>query len=159
MKMLKPFPSSAISFRETILILLLKSPSFRSISAIISRICLFVSEIGRISRNKTQINDIKETCKNTVSVRVDNIGSSIEVYIDVLINSLEEKIECLENSVKEDKEEVFKIYGKLWINYFPNKKLLLEEFNAGSFSLNNGRSMKDIERKFEDWFNTLHAIK
>ena len=108
---------------------------------------------------KTQINEIKETCKNTVSVHVDNIGSSIEVYIDVLIKSLEEKIECLENSVKEDKEEVFKIYGKLWINYFPNKKLLLEEFNAGSFSLNNGRTMKDIERKVEDLFNTLHAIK
>ena len=122
--------------------------------------------IKRINENKEdmefykrQIVDIKENCKNTVSVHVDNIGSSIEVYIDVLIKSLEEKIQCLENSVKEDKEEVFKIYGKLWINYFPNKKLLLEEFDAGSFSLNNGRSMKDIERKVEDLFNTLHAIK
>ena len=122
--------------------------------------------IKRINENKDemefykrQINDIKENCKNTVSVYVDNIGSSIEVYIDMLIKSLEEKIECLENYVKEDKEEVFKIYGKLWINYFPNKKLLLEEFNAGSFSLNNGRTMKDIERKVEDLFNTLHAIK
>ena len=122
--------------------------------------------IKRINENKEemefykrQIDEIKENCKNTVSEHVDNIGSSIEVYIDVLIKSLEEKIECLENSVKEDKEEVFKIYGKLWINYFPNKKLLLEEFNAGSFSLNNGRTMKDVERKVEDLFNTLHAIK
>ena len=122
--------------------------------------------IKRINENKEemefykrQIDEIKENCKNTVSVHVDNIGSSIEVYIDVLIKSLEEKIECLENSVKEDKEEVFKIYGKLWINYFPNKKLLLEEFNAGSFSINNVRTMKDIERKVEDLFNTLHAIK
>ena len=122
--------------------------------------------IKRINENKDemefykrQIDEIKENCKNTVSVYVDNIGSSIEVYIGMLIKSLEEKIECLENSVKEDKEEVFKIYGKLWINYFPNKKLLLEEFNAGSFSLNNGRTMKDIERKVEDLFNTLHAIK
>ena len=122
--------------------------------------------IKRINENKEemefykrQIDEIKENCKNTVSVHVDNIGSSIEVYIDVLIKSLEEKIQCLENSVKEDKEEVFKIYGKLWINYFPNKKLLLEEFNAGSFSLNNGRTMKDVERKVEDLFNTLHAIK
>ena len=122
--------------------------------------------IKRINENKEemefykrQIDEIKENCKNTVSVHVDNIGSSIEVYIDVLIKSLEEKIECLENSVKEDKEEVFKIYGKLWINYFPNKKLLLEEFNAGSVSLNNGRTMKDIESKVEDLFNTLHAIK
>ena len=122
--------------------------------------------IKRINENKEemefykrQIDEIKENCKNTVSVHVDNIGSSIEVYIDVLINSLEEKIECLENSVKKDKEELFKIYGKLWINYFPNKKLILEEFNAGSFSLNNGRTMKDVERKVEDLFNTLHAIK
>ena len=122
--------------------------------------------IKRINENKEemefykrQIDEIKENCKNTVSVHVDNIGSSIEVYIDVLINSLEEKIECLENSVKKDKEELFKIYGKLWINYFSSKKLLLEEFDADSFSLNNGKTMKDIERKFEDWFNTLHAIK
>ena len=73
----------------------------------------------------------------------------------------EEEIEEFEDNddIDEDKEEVFKIYGKLWINYFPNKKLLLEEFNAGSFSLNNGRTMKDIESKVEDLFNTLHAIK
>ena len=122
--------------------------------------------IKRINENKEemeyykrQIDDIKENCKNTVSVYVDNIGSSIEVYIDVLIESLEEKIERLENYVKEDKEELFKIYGKLWINYFPSKKLLLKEFDAGTFSLNNGRTMKDIECKVEDLFNTLHAIK
>ena len=122
--------------------------------------------IKRINENKEemefykrQIDEIKENCKNTVSVHVDNIGSSIEVYIDVLIKSLEEKIECLENSVKKDKEELFKIYGKLWINYFPSKKLLLEESDTDSFRLNNGKTMKDIERKVEDLFNTLHAIK
>ena len=121
--------------------------------------------IKRINENneemefyKRQIDDIKENCKNTVSVHVDNIGSEIEVYIDVLIDSLEEKIERLKNYVDEYKKELFVIYGKIWINYFPGEELILAEKELGVFHETN-RCEVSLTKKVEKLYHEFHEIK
>ena len=109
---------------------------------------------------ESQLDKMKNTSNDeNFLVFVDEIRESVLIKRESIIKDLEQNIKNTNDKISSEKEELFLYIGNLWINYFPNKKLLEKEFEAGAFSLYNGRTMKEIDRKVEDLFNTLHGIK